>query len=212
MPNHACVHFPSKPPSSYLQYEWHSERSSYALLPLSSCCLLNRPERSGGEDSYFLAKHGGKEQKTRGPFKLQIKPHMKQEPAPRGGEFWKRGFCYCRRPRRRAADASPIQSCTSRPGFALRAAGAPAHDGHGVTHTPTPPPLLSGCQRRLLLRGGKKTHLAASANLSQAAEDPITVVMRVTTHWQPTSHSTVTPGRAGSVAVDPLWCVCVCVL
>lgn len=131
-----------------------------------------------------------------------------------GQQILEAGFCYCRRPRRRAADASPIQSCTSRPGLLSELPGLQLTTITVCVCVCLPPqPPISLAVSVGYFCGGKKTHLAASANLSQAAEDPITVVMRVTTHWQPTSHSTVTPGRAGSVAVDPFWlCVCVCVL
>lgn len=125
-----------------------------------------------------------KEQERKGPSELQIKPHTKQEPEPRGGETWKRAFCYCRRPPRRAADASPIQSCTSRLGLLSELPGFRLGGGHGVHPQPLFSPAVSSFRRK---KKKKNIHLAASANPSHAAEDLITVVMTVTTHWPSTS-------------------------
>lgn len=66
------------------------------------------------------------------------------------------------------------------PRFALRAS-TPQQPRRSLT---TPPPRLAHppSLRLSATSAEKKTHLAASANLSQAAEDPITVVMRATRH------------------------------
>lgn len=71
------------------------------------------------------------------------------------------------------------------PRIALWAAELNLHDGHCFFFSPPPPPLLVvsiGYFARVCV--AVKIHLASGADLSQVAEDPVAVVMRVTTNCQ----------------------------
>lgn len=126
---------------------------------------------------------------------------MRHEPGPQAADF-QISLCYCKRPGRRA-DASLTQSCMSRPGPLC---------GCWSSTSLLPPLCRSGCVSVCwswcVLQ--KKTHLASGANLSQAVEDPITVVMNVTTNCQQ-PHTQHWPHNQEEmcVLIFPPGCVCV---